>query len=163
MSKFEPEVSPSPSPEQSPASSESSSSNDEMDISADSDAESGSSVGKVDTVSRAQQKTPAATTNSADDLLVNEDLSSEVLIASKDGEDDEDLMDLESSNASSKAYTPEPAVALVSASASSSMPQSQDQTSRPNLADELAPELQPSAEQQSGAPNAVSTNEWCPA
>jgi hypothetical protein len=151
MSKFEPKLPPSPSPEPSSASSDSSS-DDEMDISTDSEDESEDEASDAAAASSAQTK-DAPTGTSVDDASASD--------ASADEEDDdenmdegedEDRMDLESSDGSSEDYSPEPA-----AIPSSALPPSQSSNNRKlNLADDLAPELQPTAEQQVGVFEAVS-------
>ncbi|THW80097.1 hypothetical protein D6D19_00701 [Aureobasidium pullulans] len=148
MSKFEPQLPPSPSPEPSSASSNSSSSSsssseDDMDISTDSEDDSEDNVSNAAAPSTKQpEDAPAG--SSVDDAPDSDATSS--------GDEDEDRMDLESSDASSEEYSPEPAAVPVSP-----IPQSQSsETSRTNLADDLAPELQPTAEQQVGVSEAVS-------
>ncbi|CAD0037749.1 unnamed protein product [Aureobasidium pullulans] len=146
MSKFEPQLPPSPSPEPSSTSSNSSSSSssseDDMDISTDSEDDSEDNVSNAAAPSTKQpEDAPAG--SSVDDAPDSDATSS--------GDEDEDRMDLESSDASSEEYSPEPAAVPVSP-----IPQSQSsETSRTNLADDLAPELQPTAEQQVGVSEAV--------
>lgn len=143
MSKFEPKLPPSPSPQPSSASSDSSS-DDEMDISTGSEDESENDTSDVAAVSE-EQKEDAPTGTSVDDVSADEDDDENM-------DEDEDRMDLESSDASSEEYSPQSAAAPVS-----SLPASQSgNTSRLNLADDLAPELQPAAEQQVGVSEAVS-------
>ena len=147
MSKFEPQLPPSPSPEPSSTSSNSSSSSssseDDMDISTDSEDDSEDNVSNAAAPSTKQpEDAPAG--SSVDDAPDSDATSS--------GDEDEDRMDLESSDASSEEYSPEPAAVPVSP-----IPQSQSsETSRTNLADDLAPELQPTAEQQVGVSEAGS-------
>lgn len=141
MSESEPELSPSPSLESS--SDSDSSSDDEMDISDESDDESEGNESKVEL--------PEKTHISVSASVKNASLSNASSVGDKD-QDDEDRMDLESSDASSSDYSPEPA-----AISTPSMAQSQrSETNGPNLADDLAPELQPTAEQQIGSSDAVS-------
>jgi hypothetical protein len=152
MSKFEPKLPPSPSPEPSSASSESSS-DDEMDISTGSENESEDDASNLAAVSNDQKdKAPTSTIvddASASDASTDEDDAENM---DEDEDEDEDRMDLESSDASSEDYAPEPAAIPVSA-----LPASQSSnTSRLNVADDLAPELQPTAEQQVGVSEAVS-------
>jgi hypothetical protein len=151
MSKFEPKLPPpSPSPAPSSASSESSS-DDEMDISTSSEDESEDDASNIAAASNEQQQEAPASTSAADasasDASADEDDDE-----SMNEDEDEDRMDLESSDASSEEYSPEPAAAPVP-----SLPASQSSnTGRLNLADDLAPELQPAAEQQVGVSEAVS-------
>jgi hypothetical protein len=151
MSKFEPKLPPpSLSPEPSSASSESSS-DDEMDISTSSEDESEDDASNIAAASNEQQQDAPASTLAADasasDASADEDDDE-----SMNEDEDEDRMDLESSDASSEEYSPEPATAPVP-----SLPTSQSSnTGRLNLADDLAPELQPAVEQQVGVSEAVS-------
>ncbi|KAG9762210.1 hypothetical protein KCU73_g2025, partial [Aureobasidium melanogenum] len=146
MSKFEPKLPSSLSPAPSSVSSDSSS-DDEMDISTDSDEESEDDLNDVAAASRADVHTGTSVDEaSAAEASADED-------EDKSEDEDGDRMDLESSDASSEEYSPEPAAVPVS-----SLPLSQpSDTSRPNLADDLAPELQPTAEQQIGVTEAVNT------
>ncbi|KAI4741310.1 hypothetical protein E4T50_08272 [Aureobasidium sp. EXF-12298] len=143
MSKFEPKLPSSLSPAPSSVSSDSSS-DDEMDISTDSDEESEDDLNDVAAASRADVHTGTSVDEaSAAEASADED-------EDKSEDEDGDRMDLESSDASSEEYSPEPAAVPVS-----SLPLSQpSNTSRPNLADDLAPELQPTAEQQIGVTEA---------
>ncbi|KAI5243499.1 hypothetical protein E4T42_07319 [Aureobasidium subglaciale] len=146
ITKFEPKLSRSPSPQPSSASSESSS-DDEMDISTGSDSDSEDSEDGMSnaaaTSTEPQETVPTGT-------LPNGELASD---SSSNEDEDEDRMDLESSDASSEEYSPEPAAVSVS-----SLPQSQSSNiSRPTLADDLAPELQPAVKQQVDVHEAVST------
>lgn len=151
LSKFEPKLPPpSPSPEPSSTSSESSS-DDEMDISTSSEDENQDDASNLAAASNEQQyDAPAsklAADASASDASADEDDDE-----SMNEDEDEDRMDLEFSDASSEEYSPEPATAPVP-----SLPASQSSnTGRLNLADDLAPELQPAAEQQVGVSEAVS-------
>lgn len=146
MSKFEPKLPSSPSPAPSSVSSDSSS-DDEMDISTDSDEESEDDLNDVAAASKADVHTGT----SVDEASAAEASADEDEDESED--EDGDRMDLESSDASSEEYSPEPAAVPVS-----SLPLSQpSNTGRPNLADDLAPELQPTAEQQIGVTEAVSS------
>lgn len=145
MSKFEPKLSPSLSPAPSSGSSDSSS-DDEMDISTDSDDESEDGVNDVAATSTEQKA--EAPGGASVDVASASDASGD-----EDEDEDGDRMDLESSDASSEEYSPEPAAVPVS-----SLPLSQpDNTSRQNLADDLAPELQPTTEQQTSLSEAVSS------
>lgn len=115
-----------------------------MDISTGSEDESEDDTSDVAAVLE-EQKGDAPTGTLVDDVSADEDDDENM-------DEDEDRMDLESSDASSEDYSPEPAAAPVS-----SLPASQSgNTSRLNLADDLAPELQPAAEQQVGVSEAVS-------
>lgn len=145
MSKFEPKLSTSPSPA-SGSDSPGSSSDDEMDISSDSDDESDDDVTNVAAAST-EQKAEVPTSMSSNEASASN--------GSPDGNEDEvgDRMDLESSDASSEEYSPEPAAVPVSLNS----PSQASNTSRQNLADDLAPELQPTAEQQIGLSEAVSS------
>ncbi|KAG9545699.1 hypothetical protein KCU71_g17280, partial [Aureobasidium melanogenum] len=146
MSKFEPKLPSSLSPAPSSVSSDSSS-DDEMDISTDSDEESEDDLNDVAAASRADVHTGT----SVDEASAAEASADEDEDESED--EDGDRMDLESSDASSEEYSPEPAAVPVS-----SLPLSQPSNiGRPNLADDLAPELQPTAEQQIGVTEAVNT------
>jgi hypothetical protein len=151
LSKFEPKLPPpSPSPEPSSASSESSS-DDGMDISTSSEDESEDDASNTAAASNEQQQEPPTSTSaagaSASDASADEDDDE-----SMNEDEDEDRMDLESSDESSEEYSPEPATAPVpSLSASQS-----SKTGKLNLADDLAPELQPAVEQQTGVSEAVS-------
>jgi len=148
MSKFEPKLPPSPSPEPSSASSDSSS-DDEMDISTDSEDESEDDASNVATASK-EQKGDAPTGTSVDEISASDASADEDDDENMD--EDEDRMDLESSDASSEDYSPEPAAVPVS-----SLPPSQSgNNARLSLADDLAPELQPAAEQQVGVSETVS-------
>ncbi|KAG9661961.1 hypothetical protein KCU95_g18060, partial [Aureobasidium melanogenum] len=145
MSKFEPKLSPSLSPAPSSGSSDSSS-DDEMDISTDSDDESEDGVNDVAATSTEQKA--EAPGGASVDVASASDASGD-----EDEDEDGDRMDLESSDASSEEYSPEPAAVSVS-----SLPLSQpDNTSRQNLADDLAPELQPTTEQQTSLSEAANT------
>ncbi|KAH0368498.1 hypothetical protein KCU65_g4066, partial [Aureobasidium melanogenum] len=148
MSKFEPKLSLSPSPAPSSGSSDSSS-DDEMDISTDSDDESEDDVNDV-AVGPTEQKAVAPTGTSVDMASASEASSADE-DEDEDENEDGDRMDLESSDACSEEYSPEPAAAPVS-----SLPLSRSSdTSRQNLADDLAPELQPTAEQQTSLSEAA--------
>ncbi|KAI4755970.1 hypothetical protein E4T52_11851 [Aureobasidium sp. EXF-3400] len=151
MSKFEPKLPPSPSPEPSSASSDCSS-DDEMDISTGSEDESEDGASDAAAASSAQKKDAPTGTSvddaSASDTSADEEDDDENM----DESEDEDRMDLESSDGSSEDYSPKPA-----AIPSSALPPSQSSNnSKLNLADDLAPELQPTAEQQVGVSEAVS-------
>ncbi|KAI4807110.1 hypothetical protein E4T44_10992, partial [Aureobasidium sp. EXF-8845] len=153
MSKFEPKLPPpSPSPEPSSASSESSS-DDEMDISTSSEDESEDDASNIAAALNEQQQEAPASTLAADASASASNASAdEDDDESMNEDEDEDRMDLESSDASSEEYSPEPATAPVP-----SLPASQSSnTGRLNLADDLAPELQPAVEQQLGVSEAVS-------
>ncbi|KAI5204251.1 hypothetical protein E4T39_03711 [Aureobasidium subglaciale] len=160
ITKSEPKLSPSPSPSPSPSLSPSpsaqpssasskSSSDDEMDISTGSDSDSDSEDSE-DGVSNAAATSTEQQENVPPGTSLNEEPASD---GSSNEDEDEDRMDLESSDASSEEYSLEPAAVSVS-----SLPQSHSSnTSRPNLADDLAPELQPAVKQQVEVHEAVST------
>ena len=120
-----------------------------MDISTGSEDESEDDSSNAAAASK-EQKEDAPTGTSVDDVSASSASADED--DDEEMDEDEDRMDLESSDASSENYSPEPAAAPVS----SLSPSQSGDTSRLNLADDLAPELQPAAEQQVGVSEAVS-------
>lgn len=144
MSPSDPEPEPSPPSESSPISADDSS-DDEMDISDDSDDESGNE--SSNNIPASAQPLDDKQTNVPADTDERSFSDESVL---SDAHNDEDRMDLESSDASSE-YSPEPA-AIPSHSVDQSQPNGSES---PKIADDLAPELQPAAEQQIATSHAV--------
>jgi len=121
-----------------------------MDISTSSEDESEDDTSNIAAATNEQHEDAPASTSAADasasDASTDEDDDERM-----NEDEDEDRMDLESSEGSSEEYSPEPATAPVL-----SLPASQSSnTSRLNIADDLAPELQPAAEQQVGVSEAA--------
>ena len=161
MSRYDPD------PE---SSSSESSSGEEMDISEDSssdsdeeseESEESKSNAATDFIQMQDDVQHSATTSSFElvksDRSTAEEENADADVDEGESEDDDeedDRMDLESSDGSVETFSPEPAGVSGSYTASSQLNEP-NSTHGQNVADDLAPELQPLVEQQVGVSDAV--------